>query len=245
MRKLRQPWLSIIECLSVAWVLFFTYTSLMGEFHTFVQVPLCLIAAFVYVFILFPATNRVLQVPAHPRWTYLAVVASAACIYVMMHASDFITSPTKWNAIDLTVSLVLFALLVEGSRRSMGWIVPMIALFMLLYTFILGDFLPGRWWFGNVDVSRVFANRFLRSDMGYWGTLPKLAVVTIPLFLVFGPILFSSGAGKVFMDLAGMIGNRIRGGSAQVAVVASALFGTISGAAVANTERSAYSPYRP
>lgn len=236
MRKLRQPWLSIIEGLSVIWVLFFTYTSLMGELHTFVQVPLCLMAAFVYVFILFPATKDSTS-STGPSMVdmLLALVASAACIYVIMHASDFITSPTRWGASDLIVSLVLFALLMEGSRRTMGWIVPMIALFMLFYTFVLGDFLPGRWWFGNVDVSRVFANRFLRSDMGYWGTLPKLAVVTIPLFLVFGPILFSSGAGKVFMDLAGLIGNRIRGGSAQVAVVASALFGTISGAAVANT----------
>jgi TRAP transporter 4TM/12TM fusion protein len=235
MRKLRQPWLSGVEGLSVAWVLFFVYTSLQGEFHTFVQVPLCLMVAFVLVFTLFPA-SRTSESTAPTLLDGLLILAGAViCIYVMARASDFIAYPTRWTVPDLAASIALFALLIEGSRRSLGWTVPLLALFMFFYTVVLGNFLPGRWWFGDVDVARVFANRFFRSDLGYWGTLPKLAVVTIPLFLVFGPILFSSGAGQVFMNLAAMIGNRVRGGSAQVAVVASALFGTISGAAVANT----------
>jgi TRAP transporter 4TM/12TM fusion protein len=236
MRKLKQPWISIKEALSVIWVLFFIYTSIAGQLHTFVQIPLCLMTAFVIVFIVFPARKKGAS-DSGPSIVdiILILVGSAICIYVMAHSSNFIARPTQWNNIDLAASVVLFAIMLEGSRRSMGWTIPIIALFMLFYTFILGNILPGRWWFGGVDISSVFANRFLRSDMGYWGTLPKLAVVTIPLFLVFGPILFSSGAGKVFMDLAALIGNRVRGGTAQVSVVASALFGTISGAAVANT----------
>jgi TRAP transporter 4TM/12TM fusion protein len=185
---------------------------------------------------MFPATKKGAASTAPTKLDLLCiVVASLICIYVMLNAGDFVIRPTKATNMDFVVSVVLFVLMMEGSRRSMGLTVPLIVLFMLAYTFFLADFLPGRWWFGDVDVERVFANRFLRSDMGYWGALPKLAVVTMPLFLVFGPILFSSGAGQVFMNLAALIGNRVRGGSAQVAVVASALFGTISGAAVANS----------
>ena len=191
-------------------------------------------AAFVYVFTIYPASKKgTSSGPSILDFT-LMLMGSAICIYVMSEADKFISHPTQFTNIDFYISVVLFGLMVEGSRRALGWTIPLITIFMLFYTFVIGDFLPGRWWFGGVDIPSVFAKRFLRSDMGYWGTLPKLACITMPLFLVFGPVLFSGGAGQVFMNLANMIGNRMRGGAAQVSVIASSLFGTISGAAVAN-----------
>ena len=223
-----------MKALALIWMAFFTYTSIAGSFHTFVQIPLCLMASFVYVFTLYPARKKGTSSGPSVLDFMLMLIGSAICIYVMSEADEFISHPTKWTVTDYALSVTLFALMVEGSRRALGWTIPIIAIFMLFYTFILGDILPGRWWFGGVDISSVFGKRFLRSDMGYWGTLPKLACITMPLFLVFGPVLFSGGAGQVFMNLANMIGNRMRGGAAHVSVIASALFGTISGAAVAN-----------
>ncbi len=230
-----------MSTLAVMWVLFFLYIGFAGELHTFLQVPLCLMAGIFYVYVYFPLrplkTPEQKAIPSVPAWYDLIIilVGWGICIYVMSNRMDFIFNPHIWHQYEVYMSVVLFAIIFEGSRRSMGWVIPLIAVFMCFYAFILGDYLPGRWWFGGVDIQSVFANRFLRSDMGYWGTLPKLACVMMPLFLVFGPILFSTGAGELFMQIASIIGNRMRGGAAQVSIISSALFGTISGAAVANT----------
>ena len=240
MRKLKQPWKAIMSGISIAWVLFFLYTGLFGELYTMIQVPLCLMVGIFYVYVNFPLfkikpENK--DIPCGPAIYDLAiiVVGFAICLYVMINRVDFVYNPHLWQPRDFYLSVVLFLIIFEGARRSMGWVVPLIAAFMMVYAFFLGDFMPGRWWFGGVDIPSVFANRFLRSDMGYWGTLPKLACVMMPLFLVFGPILFSTGAGELFIKAASSFGNRVRGGPAHVAIIGSSLFGMISGAAVANT----------
>jgi TRAP transporter 4TM/12TM fusion protein len=223
-----------MKALALIWIAFFMYTSIVGHLHTFMQVPLCLLAAFVYVFTFYPARRGDNSTGPSTLDLILMLMGGGICIYVMTEASEFIFHPNKFTIYDYAISVTLFLLMVEGSRRSLGWTIPLITIFMLFYTIVLGDFLPGRWWFGGVDVAHLFGNRFLRSDMGFWGQLPKLACITMPLFLVFGPMLFTGKGGDVFMNLAQMIGGRIRGGAAQVSVIGSSLFGIISGAAVAS-----------
>ena len=72
------------------------------------------------------------------------------------------------------------------------------------------------------------------SAEGIWGSLTGIAAVYIALFVVFGAILLTSGGGKMLIDLALLLTGRYRGGPAKVAVIASSMFGTLSGSSLAN-----------
>jgi TRAP transporter 4TM/12TM fusion protein len=69
---------------------------------------------------------------------------------------------------------------------------------------------------------------------GIWGLLTDLTSRIIAPFIIFGPILFATGAGKTVMDLSTYFGGKIRGGPGHVAVISSSLFGMLSGSSVAN-----------
>jgi len=70
--------------------------------------------------------------------------------------------------------------------------------------------------------------------VGFWGSLTGISATTIAAFLIFGALLLVTGGGKVFIDLASYLVGRFKGGPAYVALVGSALFGTVSGSSVAN-----------
>jgi len=72
------------------------------------------------------------------------------------------------------------------------------------------------------------------SAEGIWGTLTGIAAVYIALFVIFGAILLTSGGGKTLIDLALLLTGKYRGGPAKVAVIASSMFGTLSGSSLAN-----------
>lgn len=74
----------------------------------------------------------------------------------------------------------------------------------------------------------------LLGDLGIWGLLTGVAATTIAAFVLFGSVLLFTGAGQTFMDLAVLLGGRSPGGAAKIATIASGLFGTINGSAVAN-----------
>jgi TRAP transporter 4TM/12TM fusion protein len=74
---------------------------------------------------------------------------------------------------------------------------------------------------------------YLTTD-GIYGIPLGTSATMVVMFILFGAFLYKSGAGKFFMDLACSLSGKSRGGPAKIAVFASAFFGTISGAAVAN-----------
>jgi TRAP transporter 4TM/12TM fusion protein len=73
-----------------------------------------------------------------------------------------------------------------------------------------------------------------QTTNGYWGVVTDIVSRVVLIFIIFGPVLFATGAGESFMGLANFVGGRVKGGAAQIAVIASGLFGMFSGAAVAN-----------
>lgn len=134
---------------------------------------------------------------------------------------------------DATISgAILIVLVVEALRRATGPALTAIVVVFLVYA-LLGHLVPGELQGRKIALDRLIV--YLSMDSNGIAGLPLMVTVTIVImFVLFGGVLTAAGGGQFFTDwsIAGM--GRFRGGGAKIAIVASALFGSISGSAVAN-----------
>lgn len=133
----------------------------------------------------------------------------------------------------LAGGLVIFAA-IDLTRRMTGWIVPALIIFCLSFLLFLGEMVPGVFRTASIPVSDVIF-RSLYNDEGMFGTITTISSSSITLFMIFGSFLVFSGASEFVIEISRVVANRFRGGAAYVAVLSSALTGSVSGSAVANT----------
>lgn len=133
----------------------------------------------------------------------------------------------------LAGGLLIFAAL-DLSRRVSGWVIPILILLSLSYIMFLGSHLPGVFRAASLPPNDVLF-RTLYNDEGMFGILASISSTNITLFMIFGGFLVASGASDFVIELSKVVAGRVRGGAAFVAVLSSALTGTISGSAIANT----------
>jgi TRAP transporter 4TM/12TM fusion protein len=119
------------------------------------------------------------------------------------------------------------------ARRVLGWSITLIGVGFILYC-LLGPYMPEVIAHRGFRVQRIMNALFLTQD-GVFGVMADVLATYVILFIFFGAFLQKSGAGRFFIDLPLALAGRTAGGPAKVAVMASALFGSISGSAIANT----------
>ena len=141
-------------------------------------------------------------------------------------------SPTD---LDIVVAVILVLTVLEFTRRTCGNILPFIAIIFLLYA-RFGHLLPGK--VGHREYSWGKTLSYLMGLDGIFSTPVQASASFVFLFILFGAFLSVSGASKFFIDLAVSVSGSFRGGPAKVAVISSALFGTVSGNSVANVVAS-------
>ena len=138
------------------------------------------------------------------------------------------SNPTTADLIAISIILLL---LLEGTRRIYGMILPTVAIVFLLYCHF------GQYFSGGLGHSGYSWKKTISYMLGYeavFGSPMNASATMVFLFMVFGAFLTFSGAGPFFIDLAMSLAGSKRGGPAKVAVISSALFGTVSGNSVAN-----------
>ncbi len=229
-----KPVAMLVFCLSVAYSLFHLYITynpmpelLQRSAH--VAIGLCLI------FFLYPARqassrNRVSLVD------WVLVLASAASFgYLALEYQAIVTTRGGIpNTLDIGFSILTVVLVVEGTRRIMGWMLPILALVFLAYPFISHfDFMPDRLLTRAFDMGDIFGQMYLKTE-GLFSTAIGASVTFIFLFILFGAFLAKSGMGQLFNDLAMALAGHKQGGPAKVAVISSGFMGSINGTAVAN-----------
>ena len=123
---------------------------------------------------------------------------------------------------------------VEFTRRTTGWIIPILILIAVTYPTVWGDRIPGVFRFAGLSTETVVF-RSIYSDEGMFGLIGQISATFVFMFILFGAFLLRSGAGAFIVDLARAFAGRFTGGPGFVAVFASALTGTISGSPIANT----------
>jgi TRAP transporter 4TM/12TM fusion protein len=135
-----------------------------------------------------------------------------------------------WEA--LIAGSIILLLVAEGLRRSCGPILLGVLLFFIAFG-VAGQFIPGQLQGRPVALGQMIS--YLTFDTNSLVGAPMKIVTTVVVaFLLFGAVLFRSGGSAFFTELSSSLMGRSRGGSAKIAIVASSLFGTISGSAVSN-----------
>lgn len=140
----------------------------------------------------------------------------------------------QFTFIDWAAGLLLIFACIDLSRRVSGWVIPILIVLSLSYILFLGTMLPGVFRAASLPLDDVLF-RTLYNDEGMFGILATISVTNITLFMIFGGFLVVSGASNFVIEISKIVAGRIKGGAAFVAVLSSALTGTISGSAIANT----------
>lgn len=130
------------------------------------------------------------------------------------------------------VGTVLLLAVLEAARRAIGWPLPVVAGLALLYA-AFGQHVPGTFGHAPLPAPSLMGTLTL-AEGGIFGQLTGVSAGVVAIFVIFGAVLNAGEAGQGFMNLAAAVAGRLRGGAAKVSVIASALFGSISGSASAN-----------
>ncbi len=218
----------LIIIIAVILVLFHLYTALFGLLEAISQRNIHLTAALLLVILYKPSKFRGAMIIDG----LLVGLTLAAGIYMSIQAPTLAFRAGTVYQADIIVGLMTMFLILEGTRRIMGWAMPIVALVMLVYTFF-GQYLPQPFGHAAYSLERIISLQVLATE-GIYGTPLGASASFIVLFIVFGSFLEVSGGGQFFMDLATGAFGWLRGGPAKVAVISSMLFGSISGSAVAN-----------
>lgn len=233
MRKLTGFWGIFVKVLSVALILFQLYTTGVHLFSDIIQRSVHLAFVLTLVFIMKPMRKG--KCLDHVPWydILFAILSAVSCIYVTTIYDVIVYQPLQWvSVIDKVFAVILVVLILEASRRSVGWTFPVLAIAFLIYAFY-GEAFPNIWRHQNFSFNKIFQNLY-HNGTGIWGTMLGLSAVMLAMFSIFSAILSGTGGAETFIKMGQRIAGRTTGGSGKIAVIASSLFGLISGSAMGN-----------
>lgn len=135
--------------------------------------------------------------------------------------------------LDMFLHIVGLALIFEAVRRAVGWSLLTVVLAFLAYAYF-GSYFPGWMSFPGFSLSTMAELISMKTD-GIFGITATAAINFVFYFVLFGTVFTFTGGGALFIDLAMRMTARLKGGAAKMSLVGSALFGMVSGSAIANT----------
>ena len=232
--KWMNQWVRGSVILALGWLIYQFYIIFYPQIPL-VQKPVHVAFALALSFITFPLLKG--SSGNKFRWIDWAfsILACLIGIYFILDQNRILNRMTFIDDVllrDYIGCLILTGLLLEGTRRTTGMSLVYVLIFFLLYSF-LGPWFPGWLKFKGINLSQLTDVLFL-SDNGIFGIPAGVSVDYIFYFILFGSLFGASGGGQLFTDLGLKVTSRTKGGAAKASVISSALFGTISGSAVAN-----------
>src|SRR5581483_5064547 len=223
----------LVDACIVAYALFHVATSLFGTYEPLTQRSLFLGGGVGFIFLGSAADLWGRSPLAAMRDVALAVVAIYGGLHVTLHADRFMDIMNDLTLFDMSMGALMILVALEAARRTIGLSLPAMAVISLAF-YLFGHYLIGGDWRPPRVSADTAAMTLYASTQGMFGMMADIGTRVVAIYVVFGSLLMAIGAGSVFMRTATLIAGRTYGGPAKVAVVTSALFGTISGSAVAN-----------
>jgi TRAP transporter 4TM/12TM fusion protein len=168
-----------------------------------------------------------------PWFDWLLMALSIWCfVYVYQNLDQLLfRAGAAPEMMDVVIGIIGTLLILDLTRRSAGLALPIIALVFLAYCFV-GPWMPGVLHHKGFDVALLFS--FIYSMEGVFGPTTSVSSTYIILFITFAGFLQVSKVGDYFINFAFSLAGRKRGGPAKVAVLSSALMGTINGTSAGN-----------
>jgi TRAP transporter 4TM/12TM fusion protein len=231
-RQLAGRWRIVEHALLGAVGLFYLWASAFGtvslQYHRGIAVWFSLVAALM----MYGGSRRApATAPAIPDLV-LILAASVGVGYWIAEHEDIAYRAGAYTQIDFALGLVVAALALEASRRVVGMTMVWVTIGAILYAYF-GAYLPNIIGHRGFGVRRLIEFTYLTSD-GIFGVMAEVVASYIIPFVVFGAFMLRAGVAKAFIDISMVFLGRVAGGPAQVAVVSSALVGSINGSPIAN-----------
>lgn len=231
-RELQGIWKKIIYITGITMTLFHIYTLAIKPITPWIIYSGHVCFGFILTLALYKSRKK--DNPNKiPSYDFLLMALGIfAAIYMILEMNALVyrigIAPTK---LDIVVSIIIILLILEITRRTCGNVLPGIAITFLLYA-RFGNYIPGLFGHRGYSWSKILS--YMIGMDAIFSTPMNASATMVFLFVVFGAFLQATGSGKFFIDLALSISGSKRGGPAKVAVISSALFGTVSGNSVAN-----------
>jgi TRAP transporter 4TM/12TM fusion protein len=163
------------------------------------------------------------------------VVAGGAAVHMYLDYDRIVTRipfVDEVAPLDYVFGLGLVVLVLEITRRVLGLALTLVTVAFIAYGF-LGPWIPGALRHRGIPLETFIEVNYLTPE-GLLGVPTGVSAEVVFYFVLFSAVLQASGGGRFFIDVATSLGGWFRGGPAKIAVLASSLFGTINGSAVAN-----------
>ncbi len=227
--KLNTPERWLFDVLSLVLVIFYSYSAVLVPAATQYHRGIYVVITYVLVFLIYrsrSAPGRIVD--------YLLMAASVVCIgYWMWNFEAINYRVGAETVLDQWIAVAGVLIGVELARRVVGNVFVVLGGIMLFYG-VYGDIMPDLISHAGDTFPALCTSIFYKSD-GVFGIMANVLATYVILFVIFGAFLETSGAQRFFVDFPlAAVGHRV-GGPAKVAVIASGLFGSISGSAIANT----------
>lgn len=223
-------WLSTALCVFLG--VFELYGLYVYPFDPWVFRAMFLMIASILVFIHFPTSRKSIS---RVTWIdmILMVLAVVNALYLFINFDEllFRVGGSRPPAQDVVMGCIALVLLFECLRRCSGWALPIIGVVFILYA-LAGPYLPGMLWHRGYNFDRIIS--FLYSTGGVYSIPLGTTCYYVYIFILFGTIMQYCGTSDFFVNLAKSLTAGSRGSVGKMPLLSSMLFGTVSGAAVAN-----------
>jgi TRAP transporter 4TM/12TM fusion protein len=181
--------------------------------------------ALVLLFLIYRGSGQVSDTPTASD--YVLIALGLAPILHLFFNYDYVVTRIFYiddlTATDMIMGTIMGVIVLEATRRVIGWTLPLTAIVFLFYGFFIAKLEPMR-----------FIDQLYMTTEGIFGIPLSVSAAYVLIFVLFGAFMERTGTGQLFMDFAMALTGHAAGGPGKVSVFSSSLFGTISGSAVAN-----------
>jgi len=226
----------IVYVIGVGWSVFQVYTGAFGLLPAQLQRSIHLAFAFALAYLLYPARRS--KGSGRLQWYnwLLAAFAVYVGLYMAINYTRIMEAGGDYSSTDYIFAGLGILFTLEAARRVVGLPITMIALCFLVYAYF-GPYFPSFLAHRGYSLERIASHMYLTTE-GILGIPLGVAATFIYVFVLFGSFREKTGLGQLFIDISNAVAGWASGGPAKMAVVTSALEGTVSGSSVANTVES-------
>lgn len=223
----------LIIVISVAFCLFQLYSILSGKITAQVVRATHLAFVMALAYLLFPMKKDMPKDKLPWYDVIIAIVGACSWLYISINFDSLVRRAGIYNTTDIIIGIIGILILFEACRRIVGTPILIISLVFIVYA-LFGAYAPGFLNHRGYSIQRLVSHLYYNTE-GIMGTPIGASATFIFLFIFFGALLDKTGIGQFFIDICNAIAGSYDGGPAKVAVLTSAMFGTVSGSSVSNT----------
>lgn len=226
----------LVAVFCVAASLFHMYTAGYGVLEPRSMRSIHLIFLISVVFLMFPATKNGPKDRIPWYDLLLAVLGFIGSGYSYIHADRInfrYQGVSEVLPMEVILGTVMVILIIESSRRLISkWFAIIPTIFLLYLGF--ANYAPGILHFKSYSYVRIMEMMYLFVDEGIYGFLTGLSANVLFIYVLFAVFMVKCGVGDYLIELAQALAGNMKGGPAKIAVIASCLYGSVSGSTVAN-----------